>query len=59
MISILIAASLAAAQPAPAPMPPMDKMDHAKMEQGDKAPMKMDCCKDCCDKAKDKTKPAS
>lgn len=56
IVSTLVAASLASVQPMPAPMPPMD---HSKMGQTEKAPMKMDCCKDCCDKMKDKAKPSS
>ncbi len=66
MIATLVAASLTAAQPVPAPAPFMDhskvdhsKMDHSKMDAtGAKPTMKMDCCKDgcaCC--AKDKPSP--
>ena len=61
MITTLVAASLAAAQPQPPappapPAPPMDqsKMDHSKMSA---EPAKMGCCKDgcaCCAKMKDK-----
>ncbi len=64
MIVTLVAATLSAAQPAPAP----PAMDHSKMNQGKvdlsvtkdspaKASAKMDCCKDgcaCCAKMKDK-----
>jgi hypothetical protein len=59
IVSTVLAATLASAQPAPA----IDhgKMDHKAMEmKADKAAPKMDCCKDgcaCC--AKDKAKAAS
>ena len=60
MIVTLVAASLSAAQPAPAPAPPVmdhSKMDHAKASADAKPAAKMDCCKDgcaCCAKMKDK-----
>ena len=45
MMTFVIAAAAAAAQPAPSSMP----MQHAQHESGTPAEHKdMDCCKDCC-----------
>ena len=55
--SSIVAATLAAAQPAPAPVMDHSKMEHGAMHAAGKAESKMDCCKDgcpCC--AKDKAK---
>ena len=58
--STILAATIATAQPQPAPMMDHAAMDHAKMDmKADKSGAKMDCCKDgcaCC--AKDKAKAA-
>ena len=62
IVSTVLAATLAAAQPQAAPQMDHSKMDHgATKPTGDKAMAKMDCCKDgcaCCakDAAKDKAK---
>ena len=59
IVSTVLAATLAAAQPQPTPPVDHSKMDHSKMDMSaDKPGAKMDCCKDgcaCCAKDKPKT----